>query len=680
MSVEKHEMFEGTRQLHRAISLASFISGIFTFSLIAGCGDTSTSNEEVRNTSLNTYVDPRSSLEWIAFWDENYIGYLSHDDINSYCDTLTANDKSDWRMPSADETLDYLMHNTEIRENNFEGTQVVSTHSTSFKNPLLPPEDTDSYYSDYTGPPLNIVFQIVPHISYYDDDYDSKHFGSVSIYTDNPDDPHDIPDPDNIYYSNETLALKAITQNGIYETWEDRFYEFTCVRGTHRDEKIPLGTWVNVENEAEIKSTGQYAYSVTLVDDRHIRLSTIMYQGSYTTTDGRYVPAGLIIDENAHYISSGIPDVRVKGQIRSFAEASSVHSIASIDIILGCLTNKEPQYCQELVIKPATPDNPHNTYEEATEDGESNILYVTQDAEGNYILDSDNPITIASGKITIALTDSAGNTAIFTIEVAGEDTDVGVLNIPDIQTLYNFKTTIDHGTDYIYHGYNVGETQVAYSKQLSICNVGTASISGTTFNIEVDPDNVSVVRSFSHTYDGSSLGFSAGSCENYTVNFEFFRPVEDTEVKFNITITDHFNGLTWHDYTTFRLSQHEPVNVYFASNSQPLEGFLVAPGNQLVRVEFSEYEYQQNFVRVPTYKDSEYHVVLYASSVEGEDTYMITTTDPPVRSKMDGFSDVYAYEPNDTSLNATVIPLQLGEVISYLHSGDMDFFTLKESP
>ena len=679
MSVEKHEMFEGTRQLHRAISLASFISGIFTFSLIAGCGDTSTSNEEVRNTSLNTYVDPRSSLEWIAFWDENYIGYLSHDDINSYCDTLTANDKSDWRMPSADETLDYLMHNTEIRENNFEGTQVVSTHSTSFKNPLLPPDNKDTYYSEYAGPPVNIVFRIVPYISYYDSD-DLKRFGSVSIFFENRDDSDDISGSDSTYFFNEASALKAIAQNSINETWEDHFYEFSCVRGTHRDGQLPLGTWVNVENQAEIKSTGQFAYNVSPVDGRHIRLSTVMYRESYTTTDGRYIPAGFIIDESAHYISSGIPDVKIKGQIKSFAEAASVQGIAGIDIILGCLTNKEPQYCQELIIKPATPDNPHNTYEEATEDGESNILYVTQDAEGNYILDNDNPITIASGKITISLSDSAGNTAIFTVEIAGEDTDVGVLNIPDLQTLYNFKTSIDHGTDYIYHGYNEGETQVTYSKPLSICNIGTASISGTTFTIEVAPENASVVRSFSHTYDGSSLGFSAGSCENYTVNFEFFRPVEDTEVKFNITITDHFNGLTWHDYTTFRLSQHEPVNVYFASNTQPLEGFLVAPGNQLVRIQFSEYEYQQNFVRVPIYKDSEYHVVLYASSVEGEDTYMITTTDPPVRSKMDGFSDVYAYEPNDTSFTATVIPLQLGEVISYLHSGDMDFFTLKESP
>lgn len=306
-----------------------------------------------------------------------------------------------------------------------------------------------------------------------------------------------------------------------------------------------------------------------------------------------------------------------------------------------------------------------------------NILYVTQDALGNYTLDDQNPITIATGEITISLTDSAGNTAVFTVEVIGNDTDVGVLNIPDISTLYNFKTTIDHGMDYIYHGYNEGESPFLYNKTLSICNVGSANISGTTFTIEVAPENASLVRSFSHNYDGSSVGFTAGSCENYTVDFEFFRPTEDVEVKFNITIADNFNSLTWKDYTTFRLSQYPPVDVYLASNTQPLEGYLVAPGNQLVRVQFLQYDGPQNFLRVPDYTGNEYSLILSTSSVLGEDTYMISTVNAPDRSMMDGFSDVTAHEPNDDIENATIIPLLSGDITSYLHSGDLDFYILK---
>ncbi|UCB55807.1 MAG: hypothetical protein JSW45_04575, partial [Thiotrichales bacterium] len=247
-------------------------------------------------------------------------------------------------------------------------------------------------------------------------------------------------------------------------------------------------------------------------------------------------------------------------------------------------------------------------------------------------------------------------------------------------TLYNFKSTMNHGTDYIYYGYNDNETPVDYTKTLSICNVGTANISGTTFSIKVAPEHASLVRAFSHDYDGSSVGFAAGSCENYNVDFEFYRPTDDVEVRFNITVNDNFNSLVWEDYTTFRLSKHPPINLYFASNTQPLEGYLVAPGNQLVRVQFSEFSHVDNFVRVPSFRDNEYSVVLSTSSIDGEDTYMISTMASFDRSKMDGFSDVTAYEPNDDASNATIVPFSYGEVISYLHSGDLDFFTITDAP
>jgi hypothetical protein len=119
------------------------------------------------------------------------------------------------------------------------------------------------------------------------------------------------------------------------------------------------------------------------------------------------------------------------------------------------------------------------------------------------------------------------------------------------------------------------------------------------------------------------------------------------------------------------------VNVYLASSSQLLEGFLVAPGNQLVRVEFLPYDDPQKFLRVPDFPDNEYSLVLSTSSVAGEDTYMISTVNPPDRSKMSGFSDVTAHEPNDDIVNATIVPLLPGEITSYLHSGDLDFYILK---
>lgn len=662
--------------MNKAVYFNTVFAQIIILTSILGC---SSGGNDSASARFKSFVDPDSTLEWASFQYADNL-YISYNDVISYCDTFDINGKNDWRMPNADETFDYLLHNTQIYEEGDNYRYFASSQPHDFVN-ILSPQPNTTYTS--SNNPNNFVFKEIPVIKHYSDD--NHYYGSVSVRNYNDSTP---PDNTDISSTTETSALGIIEQwGGTYDPSYKGIHAFTCVRGTHSAERIPLGTWVNIENQIEVIGSGQYAYDVKIVDDKHIRLSTMMFDNeTYELT----------LNQNAHYISSGIPDVRVKGLITSFAEASgaiprtaeyasgvraaSVSGIAGIDVILGCIRSSEPEHCQEFIVTPATPDNPHNTYDQSAVEGLPDILYVYQDALGNYILDEDNPINIATGKVTISLTDSAGNTATFKVDVAGTDTDVGVLNIPDIRTLYNFKTTIDHGMDYIYHGYSDVETQIQYRKNLSICNVGAASISGTTFTIEVAPESSSLIRSFSHTYDGSSVGFTAGSCVNYDIDFDFYRPSEDKEVRFNITVSDNFNSLTWKDYTTFRLSQHTPVNVYFASNTQRLEGFLVTPGNQLVRVQFSEYEYNQSFVRVPSYRDNAYNVILFTSSIDGEDTYMITTVDPPDRTRMDSFSDVYAYEPNDDAYYATIIPLLYGEVVSYLHSGDLDFYTLKDAP
>lgn len=660
--------------MNKVIYSISILLHVLILSLSLGCSR----GDDNSLANLKTFVDPVSTLQWVSFSNGDYTDSASYDEIMNFCDTLDAGEKSDWRIPSADETLDYVMRNTNIHEDTGGYRYIGASHTHDFSNVLNPQPGVR--YSSSSGANV-IVFREVSVIDHFDNE--QRFYGEAVIN-------NGEREAVRIYNHDETSALNAMNYWGIYDPQSEMHSSFTCVRGTHTAAKIPTGTWVNVEHQVEIISTGQYVHGISIIDNRHIRLSTVIF-GRSNPVGNEYVERKLTVDRDAHYISSGIPDARVKGVITSFAAAgtaqrasapaikmaASVTDVASIDVILGCLRNNEPQYCQQFTIEPATSTNPHNTYTQSTDDSLSNILYITQDALGNYTLDEANPITIATGEVTISLTDSAGNTAFFTVEVAGEDTDVGVLNIPDINTLYNFKTTINHGMDYIYHGYNDGESPFIYNKTLSICNVGSANISGTTFTIEVAPENASLVRSFTHNYDGASVGFTAGSCENYNVSFEFFRPAQDLEVKFNITIVDNFHSLTWKDYTTFRLSQHPPVDVYLASNTQPLEGYLVAPGNQLVRIEFRQYDDPQYLLRVPDYTGNEYSLILSTSSVDGEDTYMISTVNPPDRTKMDGFSDVTAHEPNDDFVNATIIPLLPGEVTSYLHSGDLDFYTLK---
>lgn len=672
--------------MNKVIYFISIFTNILILSLLTGCSSgNDDSSPDLEN--LKTFVDPESTLEWAAFFDGDYNTYYSYDEIMIFCDTLDAGGKSDWRMPSADETLDYLIRNTEIYEYAEGFSNFVSNYSHDFTNVLNPQPNVTYSGSGST----RIIFKEVPVIEHYDNGNKLRVYGELWVNNYKS----DTPDIASIYKPDESTVASIISYSFLDESQVQSWghEEFTCIRGNHIAAKMPLGTWTNVENQAEISGAGQYVHGLSVIDNRHIRLSTMMYETGHSVGNtGEYIDPGFILSRDAHFISSGITDARVEGVINSFAEAAataaatsapagamkaSVNDVASIDVILGCLRSNEPEYCQKFTIEPATPENPHNTYKQSTDENIASILYVTQDTLGNYTLDEANPITIATGQVTIFLTDSAGNTATFKVEVVGNDTDVGVLNIPDITTLYNFKTTIDHGMDYIYHGYNDGESPFTYNKTLSICNVGSANISGTTFSIEVAPENASLVRSFSHDYNGASVGFTAGSCENYYVSFEFFRPAEDTEVKFNITIVDNFHSLTWKDYTTFRLSQHPPVNVYLASNSQLLEGYLITPGNRLVRVEFLQYDDPQRFLRVPDYTGNEYSLILSTSSVAGEDTYMISTVNPPDRSTMSGFSDVTAHEPNDDIMNATIVPLLPGEITSYLHSGDLDFYILK---
>ena len=657
--------------MNKATYLITVFPIILILSFFMGC---SGGNDNSSATAFRSYIDPGSSLEWASFSYNDYENYLLFDEVKTYCETLIANDKDDWRMPSADETLDYLIRNTEIYEYQGNYINFVTSQSQDLHNLLYTPVGSRAPGPDGYS---HIIFGEIPYIDLYDDGRDYYYYATIYVGNNSG----TTTDGATVYIPDETNTFENIYPSTIDDLNE--FDSFTCVRGTHKAASMPIGTWKNIEKQVEIIGSGQYVYDLDIVDNRHIRLSTVMYTGG-----------NLIIDRKANYISSGIPDARVKGLIKSFAEAAgtaprasksvdgtraAVTGVAGIDVILGCIRSSEPEHCQEFIVTPATPDNPHNTFDQSSNDDLPGVLYVHQDADGNYILDNENPITIATGEITISLTDSAGNTAVFTVEVVGEDTDVGVLNIPDIDTLYNFKTNIDHGMDYIYHGYNDGETQIQYNKTLSICNIGAANISGTTFTIEVAPENASLVRSFTHDYNGASVGFTAGSCEDYYVSFEFNRPAEDQEVRFNITISDNFNSLTWKDYTTFRLSQYQPVDVHLASNTQPLEGYLIAPGNQLVRVQFQQYDNPQNFLRIPNYSGHEYSVVLATSSVDGEDTYMITTVNPPDRNKMNGFSDVTAYEPNDDAYDATVIPFLNGEIVSYLHSGDLDFYTIRDT-
>jgi len=464
-----------------------------------------------------------------------------------------------------------------------------------------------------------------------------------------------------------------------------------CVRGTHAEQPvITAGAWQDVVPEGfyqrpvelEVKD-GVYPGLVS-----NVTANEMTYSG-LAVTDTCGIPGDCIEFkrvEGATFVRAGIQNVKLKGEFKSFANEAAPKSlnkkgtqklggvgIGDIGLIIGNINH--------YILRPETIDKPAGTTELAADGSGKLIVYCAIGADGRLILDDGSPVTTPSGNTEIEVDDYAGTGASFNVEIIGEETDVGVLNVPEATTLYNFKTSISHGKDYIYFGYNDGETPLSYTKELSICNTGTVDISGTSFVIEVDAANAALVRSFSHNYSGSATGFAAGECKTYTIDMAFNRPLLDDDVKINVTINDNFNSLTWDDYTSFKLSQYEPLPLYFAADSTAtftgtgLQGLLVAPGRQILRVNFTSFA-ANNFIRVPRKLDDEYQVILATTNIADESTYMISTDQVPNTTLMTGFTNVTINEPDNTLTDATAVPLINGEAIGYLHTGDVDFYRI----
>ena len=124
-----------------------------------------------------------------------------------------------------------------------------------------------------------------------------------------------------------------------------------------------------------------------------------------------------------------------------------------------------------------------------------------------------------SGETEVTLSDGSDNNATFKVSVVGEESDLGVLTVTDKP--YNFKSYLLNENDWRYFGYNDGEPSISYSKKLNICNIGSADISGVSFEITLDSNASTFNRSFSTSYDGSAVPFASGECKEYTVDFSF---------------------------------------------------------------------------------------------------------------------------------------------------------------
>jgi len=427
-------------------------------------------------------------------------------------------------------------------------------------------------------------------------------------------------------------------------------YLALCVRGGNFTDSTLYGRWAYVDT-SEI-----------------INIDIHTYFKEYELIDENLIKVG-----SRYLIRAGIADVKLNGELATISSASSLaisrkrsSSIGNMNIIL-----KNIKQNKEVSVKIEITDD-------ASKVGKilNGTLYVANPnlTGGRIIIPKNSDLTMPTGATEITLKD-LNNSAKFTVNVVGQETDLGILTVTDKP--YNFKSYIENGNDWKYFGYNDGESEISYTKTLKICNIGTESISGVSFELDINASDI--LRDFTSDYDGSAVPFSSGECKSYESSFSFKRPVEDKDIKINITINDNFNSLTWNDYTTLKLSQYSHHNLYFNSNTKELNGYLVAPGREIINVEFSSSS-SNNYVRVPLVQTDEYDVLISASDINDEDVYMISSGVEADTTKMNGFTDVTANEPDNNESSATRLSLFEGEAVAYIQQGDIDFYKIVDIP
>ena len=460
-----------------------------------------------------------------------------------------------------------------------------------------------------------------------------------------------------MYWSNQTGVGDRNIYKMMFEVSTEETYinvqnptnqlSFHCVRNLP-DTTSWNGRWAYVDNGSSFQITEGVSFiSATEVDSNHLIVTTVRDYDNWLDP----------IPRTRHLIRAGIPNVALSAKVAqvlgdspsaSIADRSTTFSgIGGLGVIVECINDN-------------TCDDQSTTSEE---DGSVNV-------------------EVPTGDVAITVTDDSGNSATFEVSVIGEETDAGVLTVTDQP--YNFKSSISHGNDWRYFGYNDGEEAITYSKELTICNLGTQIAEGTSLLIEMDPSIDPYVRSFEISSSLTGLADIQGSvCRTGTLDFSFTRPPEDMEAKINITINEA-GGKTWNDYVSLKLSQYPHHNLYFNStpySAEPvtLKGLLVAPGRNLLNVTFNSSS-SNNYVRVPLVKTDEYEVVISAAEITATGTYMISSGTAPDTTKMEGFINSGANEDDNSAANATKLALYGGESIAYLSTRDIDFYKLADIP
>jgi hypothetical protein len=247
------------------------------------------------------------------------------------------------------------------------------------------------------------------------------------------------------------------------------------------------------------------------------------------------------------------------------------------------------------------------------------------------------------------VTPEGGTPAIVTPK--GDGDDVGTITITDGM---NFKTTGPKDT-LLMDGQQ-------HSITLSITNTGTEDAIAVNYHLEFENGLIS---------SGATKGI-LGTIEpgrTSTINTSLGYNPQDRyylRKKIFITMTDPINNKTWKDSISVRFYDSSKDIPFSMRATKPVSGIIISPNYQTFR--FSGSNAYLRLQRSP----GEYLVVFSGASADTEAVYSFSIKGNSVNN-LDDFADTGNYEPNNTEQTAVDLQ-QVGDIVSYLHKNDIDYY------
>lgn len=268
---------------------------------------------------------------------------------------------------------------------------------------------------------------------------------------------------------------------------------------------------------------------------------------------------------------------------------------------------------------------------------------------------------VKSGDYELTATTDTNLTVKAEVDVHGEEVTLGNFKLV-LEDGYNFKT--EFVIDNAENGYFYGNQQV-YTGKFIVHNIGSKRGTGLNYSFSTDSGyvaNYSNVNVLGSVEVGSSLEI------DFQISFNVIDAAKKT-IPLEVTIRDAYNN-EWVDTIFFHVYQ-TPLDINIATSSSSVKGYVIAPGNQLIPIDMSN-----GTLRIPYRAGKKYTLVLSNPSIDTETAYSIgidTSTESFIT-----FNQTSAHEPNNIESEAKTI--HVGEsIISYLHVGDIDYFTIDMS-